>query len=78
MCLNGLISIPRWLCYLDTGDREFLKEIAYPVLRECGRFMAAYCTERPDGNRAHGFLGALGPNQPVAPRSEPQATRKED
>ena len=33
MCLNGLISIPRWLCSLDTGDREFLKEIAYPGLR---------------------------------------------
>lgn len=49
MGLNGLIAKPLWLWYRFTGDRTFLREIAYPVLRECARFLAAYLTSEGDG-----------------------------
>jgi len=49
MGLNGLITKPLWLYYRYTGDTEFLRDLAWPVLRECARFVAAYLTEEPDG-----------------------------
>jgi len=49
MGLDGLVSKPLWLYYHHTGDAAFLRDLAWPVLRECARFMAAYLTEEPDG-----------------------------
>jgi hypothetical protein len=50
MGLNGGICKPLWLHYRYTGDKAFLREVAYPVIKECARFMAAYVTEQSDGN----------------------------
>jgi len=47
--LNGLVTKPLWLYYRYTGDAAFLRDIAWPVLCECARFMAAYLTEESDG-----------------------------
>ncbi len=47
--LNGLVAKPLWLYYRHTGDRAFLAEVAYPVLREGARFLLAYLSEEPDG-----------------------------
>lgn len=52
--LNGLVSKPLWLYYRYTGDEEFLRDVAYPVLRSCARFCRAYLTEEEDG-RLHIF-----------------------
>ncbi len=49
MGLNGLVSKPLWLYYRYTGDKDFLRDVGYPVLRECARFMAAYLREEEDG-----------------------------
>lgn len=49
MGLNGLVSKPLWLYYRHTGDREFLRDLAWPVLRACARFCRAYLTEGADG-----------------------------
>ena len=49
MGLNGLVTKPLWLYYRYTGDRDFLRDVAYPVLRECARFSAAYLSEEKDG-----------------------------
>jgi len=49
MGINGLVTKPLWLYYRYTGDRQFLRDLAWPVLRECARFMAAYLTEESDG-----------------------------
>jgi hypothetical protein len=49
MGLNGLVSKPLWLYYRYTGDKTFLREVAWPVLRQCARFQAAYLTEEQDG-----------------------------
>jgi hypothetical protein len=47
--LNGIVCKPLWLYYRYTGDIGFLKELAYPVMSECARFMQAYLTEGSDG-----------------------------
>ncbi|MBM3241374.1 hypothetical protein FJZ31_34265 [Candidatus Poribacteria bacterium] len=47
--LNGLVSKPLWLYYRYTGDNDFLRDLAYPVLSECARFCFAYLTEGQDG-----------------------------
>lgn len=49
MGLNGLVSKPLWLYYRYSGDRKFLREVAYPVLSEGARFMMAYLHEEADG-----------------------------
>ncbi len=49
MGINGLVSKPLWLYYRYTGDVEFLRETAYPVLRECARFSRAYLSDEQDG-----------------------------
>ena len=59
MGLNGLVSKPLWLYYRYTGDRTFLRELAYPVLRECSRFLQAYLQSEPDGH-LH-FLPTVSP-----------------
>lgn len=47
--LNGLVSKPLWLYYRYTGDKNFLREVAYPVLKECSRFLRAYLEPGEDG-----------------------------
>jgi len=47
--LNGLAAKPLWLYYRYTGDRDFLGEVAYPVMAEGARFCAAYLSEGDDG-----------------------------
>jgi len=49
MGMNGLVSKPLWLYYRYTGDLEFLRTLAYPVLRECSRFICSYLEEGDDG-----------------------------
>jgi len=49
MGLDGLVTKPLWLYYRYTGDAAFLREVAYPALRSCARFCAAYLTEGSDG-----------------------------
>ena len=49
MGINGLVAKPLWLYYRYTGDRRFLRDVAYPVLREGARFMMAYLQEEADG-----------------------------
>ena len=47
--LNGLVAKPLWLYYRHTGDQAFLRDVAYPVLREGARFLLAYLSEEADG-----------------------------
>ncbi|HDS74012.1 MAG TPA: hypothetical protein ENN56_00585, partial [Firmicutes bacterium] len=47
--LNGLVTKPLWLYWRYTGDRSFLEDVAYPVLRACATFCAAYVSEEDDG-----------------------------
>ncbi|MFA6111582.1 MAG: hypothetical protein WDA75_22715 [Candidatus Latescibacterota bacterium] len=47
--LNGLICKPLWLYFRHTGDLEFLRRLAWPVLRACARFCRAYLSEEEDG-----------------------------
>lgn len=47
--LNGLISKPLWLHYRHSGDLEYLRDLAWPVLRACARFCRAYLSAEPDG-----------------------------
>jgi hypothetical protein len=49
--LNGLICKPLWLYYRYTSDLDFLRDVAYPVLRSCSDFCRAYLTEGNDGKR---------------------------
>lgn len=49
MGLNGLVTKPLWLYYLMTGDKEYLRDIAYPVLKSASVFMEAYLTPNDDG-----------------------------
>ena len=49
MGINGLVAKPLWLYYRYTGDRKFLRAHAYPVLRECSRFIHSYLEEGEDG-----------------------------
>ena len=69
MGLNGLIAKPLWLWYRYTGDRKFLHETAYPVLRECARFLVAYLTEEADG-RLHLFPTVSPEHWGLTPRFE--------
>ena len=46
--LNGLVAKPLWLYWRYTGDRAFLEDVAYPVLRACAVFCAAYLSEGGD------------------------------
>lgn len=48
MGLNGLISKPLWLYYRHSGDVEYLRELAWPVLQSCARFCRAYLSEEAD------------------------------
>lgn len=43
------IALDFWRHYLFTGDERFLRESAWPVIREVARFTAACLVEGPDG-----------------------------
>lgn len=47
--LNGLVGKPLWLYFRHTGDLEFLRRLAWPVLRAGARFCRAYLSEEEDG-----------------------------
>lgn len=47
--LNGLVSKPLWLYFRHTGDVEYLRQTAWPVLESCARFCRAYLSEGEDG-----------------------------
>ena len=49
MEITALISKPFWLRFLYTYDAEFLRDMAYPVLREGARFYAAFLKRSEDG-----------------------------
>lgn len=49
MGLNGLVCKPLWLYYRYAGDLNFLRDLAYPVLRACARFYRAYLSAGQDG-----------------------------
>ncbi len=67
--LNGLVSKPLWLYFRHTGDEIFLKTLAYPVLRECARFCAAYLSEGEDG-RLHAIPTVSPEHWGLTPRFE--------
>ena len=54
MEITGLVMQPFWLSWLYNMDRRFLKERAYPVIREGAIFYADYVTLEKDG-RYHLF-----------------------
>lgn len=38
-----------WEYYAFTRDKKFLREVAYPVLKECAQFSEDYLWQKPDG-----------------------------
>ena len=38
-----------WEYYAFTRDKKFLREVAYPVLKECANFCCDYLWQKPDG-----------------------------
>jgi hypothetical protein len=47
--ITALLARPFWLRYRYTGDRDFLRDRAWPVLREGARFYADYLKLEEDG-----------------------------
>ena len=47
--LTALLVKPFWLRYQYTGDVAFLRDEAYPALREGARFYSAYVSKEDDG-----------------------------
>jgi hypothetical protein len=47
--ITALLARPFWLRYRFTGDRDFLRDRAWPVLREGARFYAGYLKLEDDG-----------------------------
>ncbi len=47
--ITALISKPFWLRFLYTYDADFLRDMAYPVLREGARFYAGFLKRGDDG-----------------------------
>lgn len=43
------LSLHLWEHYAFTGDKEFLEEKAYPIMKEAARFFIDYLVEAPDG-----------------------------
>ncbi|HEY3396099.1 MAG TPA: hypothetical protein VGM19_00420 [Armatimonadota bacterium] len=46
---SGLLAQPFWLAWLYDRDESFLRDRAYPVVREVARFYADYLTRETDG-----------------------------
>lgn len=49
MEITALLAKPFWLRYQYSGDRDFLRDMAYPVLREGARFYADFLRREKDG-----------------------------
>jgi hypothetical protein len=49
MEITALLARPFWLRYLYTADARFLRELAWPVLREGARFYADFLKPASDG-----------------------------
>jgi trehalose/maltose hydrolase-like predicted phosphorylase len=49
--VNADIAIAQWQYYLATGDRTWLRDHAWPVIREIARFWASRVTWMPDRDR---------------------------
>ena len=49
MEITAVISKPFWLRFLYTYDNDFLRDMAYPVLREGARFYADFLKRSEDG-----------------------------
>lgn len=44
------IALEAWYCYQFEEDREFLENVAYPVMRGCAEYFRTFCiTEKGDG-----------------------------
>lgn len=63
----GTVARSAWTQYLYTDDKAYLKDIGYPVVRECARFFAAnWVYDSPDGSAYIGKctdLERLGPSR---------------
>lgn len=45
------VATAAWTQYLYTNDLAYLKEVAFPVMKECARFFLLHeCVEHPDGS----------------------------
>lgn len=49
MSLNGWVAHPLWWYYLYSQDKEYLRQQAYPLMRECAKFYEGYLTRADDG-----------------------------
>ncbi|MFH1738472.1 MAG: glycoside hydrolase family 95-like protein, partial [bacterium] len=49
MEITALLAKPFWLRFLYTWDMDFLRDLAYPVLREGARFYADFLKKSEDG-----------------------------
>ncbi len=49
MSLNGWVSHPTWWYYLYSQDMAYLRQQAYPLMRECAAFYEGYLTRSDDG-----------------------------
>ena len=48
-CTSGLYARLYWWAYLYTQDKKFLKERAYPVMKECSKFYEGYMSMDDQG-----------------------------
>jgi hypothetical protein len=48
MCLSAWAAQEMWWYFLYSQDRRYLREQAYPVLKECARFYEGFLTRAPD------------------------------
>jgi hypothetical protein len=62
----GWLLYPFWEHYLVTGDKEFLRNRLYPLMKEMGYFYEDFLV-RTDNNGKYIFAGSISPeNQPAA------------
>ncbi len=72
-----------WLCqhpyehYLFTGDKEFLKGRAYPLMKEAARFLLDFLVEAPDGTVFPGKLVTNPSHSPENAFIKPDGTKSQ-
>lgn len=49
MSVSAWVAQPMWWHYQHTQNISYLRERAYPLMRECAKFYAAFLTLAPDG-----------------------------
>ena len=72
--LQGDIAFATWQYYLATGDRKWLRESGWPVLRNVAEYWAGRVTPNPDGS--YSINNVAGPDEysnGVGTRSRPRA-----